>query len=205
VNKLISSTVMSLAMLVAANSNAGMITFSDDTPNDVGANQSRAVTFSLDASTVQVSSAQLELTVGETDEGFAIVINGSTIFDVAAFDKNDPGHPIGVDTGLNQPWFSGSSPRILVSISEAAVAISALINSNDSSYTSIGLLTAATLPAFVDGVNTLTIINRNQFGPGGTRKMAIAGTVVSVPEPSSLILLLLGVFSVLTARKIGAK
>jgi len=192
------ATAFLVAFAFSTSAQAGLITFSDDTPDDIGSNGSRTVTFNLDDSTEIVSSAQIQLNVGETDEGFALLINGATVFDIAAFDKNDPGHPIGVSPGLDSPWNSGALPRIVVSISETSVMLSGLINAGDAGYTTLGILAGVSLPTFLDGLNSLTIENNNANGPGGTRKMSLSGRVaaVAVPEPSAILLLGMGLLAV---------
>lgn len=180
-------TMTTIAGLFAAGEAAAMpITFSDATPNNIGSNGSTSVTFSLNAATQNIGSTQISFAVGEVDEGFGVTINGTQIFDVAAFDLNDPGHPVGVSPGLNAPWSSsGGNARILVDISATAVTLSGLINAGDGTYTALTLASAAVLPTFVDGLNTFNITNNNEFGPGGIRNMAISGTV-AVPEPATL-------------------
>ena len=166
------------------------LVFSDPTPDDIGINGTRSVTFSLDASTQNLSSVDIDFEVGELDEGFELVINGTSIFNVPAFDANDPGHPIGVTPGLASPWNSlPASPRISMSISESVVSVEGLLNANDVAYTPLSIFSGITLPNFIDGLNTVTLNNINANGPGGLRKMAISGTV-DVPEPTSLLGLL---------------
>ncbi len=70
-----------------------------------------------------------------------------------------------------------------------------LINNTDTVYSSLAISTI-NLPTFLDGVNTIEILNNNASGPGGSTGLGLDGTIdlLAVPEPASIaIWLLLGV------------
>ena len=193
----ISATLVLVALMGVGVSTASAvpIVFSDSTPDNIGSNGTRNVTFALNAATDDLTSVQIQLDVGEVDEGFELLINGTSIFDVPRFDTN-AGGPVGVSPGLYQPWNDdGSRPRIITQISTSAITLTGLLLQGDPAYAPLTLSVPITLPTFSDGVNTIGIKNNNSSGPGGTVNMAISGSVqppsgpppptpVAVPVPN---------------------
>jgi len=183
------SLVLAAVMCVGANTASAVpIVFSDATPDNIGSNGSRIVTFTLDDSYQDLSTVQIQFDVGQVDEGFDVTINGTQNVAIPRFDTN-PGGPIGITPGLNAPWgHDGTRPRVVSQISSSAITLTGLVNQGDATYTPLTVVAPAppvTLPVFIDGTNTFRIDNNNSSGPGGTRVMAISGTVdLTGPPPT---------------------
>lgn len=186
------------ALIVAAfgvaQAHAIPIVFDDPTPPNIGSNGMTSTNFTLDESTQDISSAVIQFDLGEVDEGIQVMINGTTLFDIPRMDTNSGG-PVGITPGLNGPWSDdGSRPRAIFTISETDISVVGLINANDGAYTPLTITAAVTMPTFIDGVNEIKITNNNVSGPGGSRNMALSGTVQPppVPEPATAALGLIG-------------
>ena len=104
--------------------------------------------------------------------------------------------------GLFQPWNANGTglPRAVFTLNPSAITIEGLINNTDTAYTTLTITNPVTLPVFLDGTNQLVVQNLNASGPGGTTGVVLTGSVVHVPEASSLSLLLLGLAGLLRLR-----
>jgi hypothetical protein len=201
-------SMLVIAVFSAAQAQAVPIPFSNPNPANIGANQTASSNFTLNAATQDLSTVSIQFDLGEVDEGVDIAINGTTIVSLPRMDTNSGG-PVGITPGLNQPWNDdGTRPRAIFSITAGSVVLTGLINQNDATYSAITITAPITLPVFQDGVNTFDIKNNNVSGPGGSRNMALSGTVrlrsMAIPEPATISLGLLGIGGLMMRRRRAA-
>ncbi|MCA8894499.1 MAG: hypothetical protein KDA48_04520 [Amphiplicatus sp.] len=135
-----------------------------------------------DTATVNLSGAvegseMITLAFDTIDNSFELVVNGesltgstvqlqSNVYDPStqAFLQFEDG------TAINQPWVSGTdgAPRIVVHITEEGVEVLATRTPGSGDYEHMTLVNGAfTAPEFLDGENTVTVINPNDSGPDG--------------------------------------
>jgi hypothetical protein len=144
--------------------------------------------FDLDSGVDDLSSVVLDITFDIFDNNFEILVNGVTVVPL------DGGDPAVFTPGIDQPWIANdnSLPRLRMILTATSISFEASLTNTATTMTT-GLVYAQTTvnPVFVNGQNTLTVVNPDGPGPDALI-FAIAGDVLPVPEPDTALLLGLG-------------
>ncbi len=145
--------------------------------------------FDLDALTQDLTSTTIEIDFDSWDNNFVVVVNGVTTVPV------DPNNPAVFTPAIVAPWVTNGNgiPRLIISLSETGISFAAAETSSSATLTS-GLIYAqpTTNPVFVDGQNTITIVNPDGPGPDGIDFTTSGDVTLLVPEPGTLFLLAAG-------------
>jgi hypothetical protein len=204
-----------LAGMAASSASAVPITIYDDTNSSGaydlgeavsgGANgdpgATYALEFDLDSVTQDITGAVLDITFEYWDNNFIIVVNGVTVVPL------DPGDPAVFTPGVSNPWLPNDNalPRLAIVMSQTGIAFSSALTTTDTTMTS-GLVYAqpTTNPVFVNGQNTITIVNPDGPGPDSLF-FTISGDVpLIVPEPATAALFGAGLCALALASRRSA-
>jgi hypothetical protein len=144
--------------------------------------------FDLDAATDVISSATIEIVFNTFDHNFIVDINGVTVV------PEDPNDPATFTPTIFAPWIANVNglPRLIISLSETDISFTASETTTSATLTP-GMIYAqpTTNPIFVDGQNTIVIVNPDYSGTDGI-DFTMSGDVAPVPEPGTLPLLAAG-------------
>ena len=153
--------------------------------------------FDLDVLTQDVSSATIEIVFNTWDNNFSVDINGVMVVPV------DPNDPAVFTPAIATPWTANANglPRLIISLGETGISFAGAETTSSTTLTP-GLVYAqpTTNPVFVDGQNTITIVNPDDAGPDGV-DFTISGDVTLTPEPGSLPLVATGLLLLAWIRR----
>lgn len=144
----------------------------------------------LDASTQDVTTTAIQITMATYDHNWEISVNGVVLVPI------DPGNPAVFSPAVQTPWTANGNglPRLVMDISTSSIDFTGSLTTGAASMTS-GLVynQSVVLPVFQDGQNTIVIVNPDDVGPDGI-DFSIAASVglVPVPEPRTGLMLLAG-------------
>jgi cysteine-rich repeat protein len=120
--------------------------------------------FDLDASVPDLGGVSIDLDLTTYDNNFRIDINGVTVVPL------DPGDPAVFTPPINEPWYANSNglPRLHITLTEASIDFEGSETTSSTTITT-GLVynQPTTNPIFVEGQNTITIVNPDGPGPDG--------------------------------------
>ncbi|MFC2953151.1 cadherin domain-containing protein [Marinicaulis aureus] len=136
-----------------------------------------ADTAQVDLSGVVDGSAEITVSFGVIDNSFELVVNGesltgetiqlqSNVYDAS----NQALLQFGDGGAIDSPWVANSdgSPRLIAHITSEGVEILATRTPSSGEYEAMTIINGDfTTPSFVDGVNTVTVINPDDDGPDG--------------------------------------
>jgi hypothetical protein len=200
-----------LAGVAASSASAVPITIYDDTNSSGaydlgeavsgGANgdpgATYALEFDLDAVTQDITGAVLNIDFEYWDNNFIIEVNGVTVVPL------DPGDPAVFTPGVSNPWLPNDNalPRLAIVMGQTGIAFSSALTTTDTTMTSGLVYAQPTInPVFVNGQNTITIVNPDGPGPDALF-FTISGDVPPIPEPGTAALLGAGLCALALARR----
>jgi len=176
----------------------------DDT-NDLGTNADLgagpdavwSLTFDLGTGLVDLSSVFIDLAFTSFDHNFTVDINGTEIVPM------DPGNPAVFTPGLNNPWTPSteSLPRLVMHFSNVAVTFEGTPNVGDMALVTLTYNQLTTVPAILDGVNTITFTMLNDVGPDASNWGITGSAALLAPEPSPAALITVGLVIVAIGRR----
>ena len=144
--------------------------------------------FDLDASSEDLGSVVLDISFDVFDNNFEILVNGVSVVPL------DPGNPAVFTPAIDQPEIANDNalPRLRMILTATSVSFEAALTQAATTLTAGLVYNQVTVnPAFVNGQNTLTIVNPD--GPGADALIfAVLGDVTPIPEPDTAALLGLG-------------
>ncbi|GJL91587.1 cadherin domain-containing protein [Hyphococcus sp.] len=131
----------------------------------------------VDLTSATDGSEMITMAFGSIDNSFELLVNGQSISgetlqlqsnvyqpDSQAFLKFQDG------SAINSPWVANGdgAPRVIVQVTENNVQVFAMRNPNSGNYEPMTIVNGEfTPPVFLDGENTVTVINPDDDGPDG--------------------------------------
>ena len=154
--------------------------------------------FDLDAGVHDIAGASIDVSFDVWDNNFILIVNGVTVVPV---DNNDPAV---FTPAIQTPWTANSNglPRLHILLDESAISFEAALTTSATSLTA-GLVYAqpTTNPVFVDGQNTIAIVNPDGPGPDSLDFSIFGDVPLLAPEPGTGALLGLGLAGLALARR----
>lgn len=160
-----------------------------------------ALEFDLDSVTQDITGAILDITFEYWDNNFIIIVNGVT---VVPLDNNDPAV---FTPAVSNPWLPNDNalPRLAITLGQTGIAFAAALTTTDTTMTSGLVYAQPTInPVFVNGQNTITIINPDGDGADALFFTITGDVPLIVPEPGSAALLGAGLCALALARRRSA-
>ncbi len=154
--------------------------------------------FDLDAGTQNISGSTISIAFTVWDNNFILVLNGVTVVPL------DSGDPAVFAPTVIGPWTANVNglPRLLISLDQSAVGFAAARTSTSSVLTSGLVYAQPTInPVFVNGQNTITIVNPDDIGPDALTFLISGNVPALVPEPTTASLIGLGLLGLAWSRR----